>query len=72
MSKVILYTLSTCPVCIKAKRVLGERGVAFEERVLDDRIDWQDDVYNATGQYTVPVQIHPEGRWEVGIDGEVG
>jgi glutaredoxin len=72
MSKLLLYTLSTCPTCEQAKHVLRERGVAFEERVLDDREDWQDEVFSRSGQYSVPVQIHPDGRVEVGIDGEVG
>ncbi len=72
MGKVIVYTLSTCPTCQKAKRVLTDRGVAFEERVLDDRTDWQNEVETLTGQYTVPVLVHPSGQVEVGIDGERG
>jgi len=72
MLQTILYTLSTCPTCEKARRVLADRGVAFEERVLDDRTDWQAAVESLTGQYTVPVLIHPSGQVEVGIDGERG
>lgn len=72
MDKLILFTLSTCPTCDKARTVLSERGAEFEERVLDDRADWQDEVISLSGQYTVPVQLHPDGRIEVGIDGESG
>ncbi len=72
MSHVILYTLSTCPTCDKARQVLTERGVPFEERVLDDRADWQEEVVRLSNQYSVPVLVHPDGRVEVGIDGEVG
>lgn len=72
MSKLVLYTLSTCPVCIYAKKVLAEQGVSFEERVIDDRADWQSEVIRLTGQSTAPVQVHPDGRVEIGINGEVG
>lgn len=72
VAKTILYTLSTCPVCAQAKEVLAGRNVEFEERVLDDREDWQNEVIALTSQYSVPVIIHGDGRVEVGIDGELG
>lgn len=72
MDKVLLYTLSTCPTCDQARLALSDRGVAFEERVLDDREDWQDEVVRQSGQYTVPVLVYPDGRVEVGLDGESG
>ncbi|MFZ5817981.1 MAG: glutaredoxin family protein [Bacillota bacterium] len=72
MSKLVLYTLSTCSVCDQARTALTQRGVPFEERLLDDREDWQDEVIRLTNQYTVPVLLHPDGRWEVGFEGEVG
>lgn len=72
MSKLILYTLSTCPVCDQTRETLTQRGVAFEERVIDDREDWQNEVIAMTNQYTVPVLHHPDGKVEVGFEGEVG
>lgn len=72
MSTLLVYTLATCPTCIRTKETLVARGVAFEERVLDDREDWQDEVVRLTGQYTVPVQVHPDGRVEVGFEGDKG
>lgn len=72
MSKLVLYTLQDCPVCQKAKQVLTGRGVAYEERVVDDRPDWQAEVVRLTRQTTVPVQVHTDGRVEIGIEGEVG
>lgn len=72
MSKLILYTLSTCPVCDQAREYLSEQGAAFEERLLDDREDWQDEVIALTNQYTVPVVRHPDGKVEVGFEGEMG
>lgn len=32
MSKVVVYTSSTCPYCIMAKDYLKEKDVAFEEK----------------------------------------
>ena len=55
-----------------ARRVLTEEGVEFEERVLDDREDWQGEVLANTGQASVPVFLHSDGTWEVGFRGEIG
>ena len=70
--KVIMYTLATCPVCVMARDTLKRRGVAFEDRVVDDRPDWAMDVVRLTNQSTVPVIVWGDGRVEVGIDGEQG
>ena len=35
MADVVLYTLSTCPFCIRAKRLLDGRNVAYREVVVD-------------------------------------
>jgi glutaredoxin len=70
--KVIMYTLATCPTCVKARRVLTQRGVGFEDRVVDDRIDWQMEVVRLSTQGTVPIIVWTDGRVEVGIDGERG
>jgi glutaredoxin 3 len=31
MPKVVIYTTPFCPYCLMAKRLLGNKGVAFEE-----------------------------------------
>ncbi len=72
VGRVIMYTLERCPVCVKAKRVLTERGVVFEERVCDGRPDYVKDVWQASKQGTVPIILWPDGRIEVGIDGQHG
>ncbi len=48
------------------------RGVDFEERAVDDRLEWMTDVIEASGQNTVPVMVYPDGRVEVGFEGEHG
>lgn len=62
MAKVEIYTSPLCPYCWRAKRLLGEKGVAFEEIDL-----WADPsrrpemVARAGGRTTVP-QIFVDGR----------
>lgn len=70
--KVIMYSLATCPVCVKARRLLKQRNIAFEDRVVDDRPDWVKDVWQISKQGTAPIILWPDGRVEVGIDGEHG
>ena len=36
MPKVVIYTTSSCPYCIAAKRLLTQKGVSFEEIGVDD------------------------------------
>ena len=70
--KVIMYTLASCPTCVRARKVLTQRGVDFEDRVVDDRPDWAMDVVRLSNQRSVPVIVWQDGRIEVGIDGEHG
>ena len=68
----LLYSMSDCPVCIKAKRNLRAEGVVFTERLVDDEEIWQEEVSRLTKQNTVPVFVHPDGRVEIGFKGEKG
>ena len=72
VGKVIMYSLERCPVCVKARRILKERGIDFEDRVVDGRPDYIRDVWQASKQGTAPVILWPDGRIEVGIDGQRG
>lgn len=72
MQKLILYTLSTCPTCEKARKGLKAEGIDFEERVIDDSVEFQNQVETLSNQFTVPVLVHPDGRVEVGYKGEYG
>ncbi len=62
MAVVELYTTSLCPFCWRAKRLLNEKGIAFEEIDL-----WQhpkrrsEMLERAEGRRTVP-QIFIDGR----------
>jgi glutaredoxin len=70
--KVIMYTLATCPTCVIARHVLKQRGIDFEDRIVDDQPEWAVDVVRLSNQTSVPVIVWTDGRVEVGIDGEIG
>lgn len=57
---------------MEVRRVLTERGVDFEEIEVDDDEALQRRVVEMSGQNTVPIFVHPDGRIEVGFEGETG
>lgn len=57
---------------MEVRRVLTERGVDFEEIEVDDDDALQRRVVEMSGQNTVPIFVHPDGRIEVGFEGETG
>jgi glutaredoxin 3 len=62
MAKVTVYTTTYCPYCVRAKGLLKQRGIEFEEVQLseDDDKAW-DDLYQRSKMQTVP-QIFVEGK----------
>jgi glutaredoxin 3 len=68
MAQVEIYTTPFCPYCSRAKRLLGEKGVAFVEIDL-----WQfperraEMIERAGGRRTVP-QLFVDGRAIGGSD----
>ena len=70
MSNVIVYTLRGCPTCDKALAAIGERGVGFEERRVDDNPRWWDEALKYAS--SVPVIIWADDDVEIGWDGEYG
>jgi glutaredoxin 3 len=52
---IVIYTTAFCPYCLRAKALLRERGVAFEEIAVDDDPDARAImVARAGGRRTVP------------------
>ena len=51
--------------------MLRERGVDFEEVLVDEDDELVDELERLTGQLTVPVIVW-EDRIEIGSDGEIG
>jgi glutaredoxin 3 len=60
-SKVTLYTMDFCPYCERAKSLLKQRGVVYDEiRVpMDDDAQW-DALEKKTGMKTMPQILHGE------------
>ena len=54
MPRVTLYTKSSCPYCVRAKRLLDRKGVAYDEVSVEGRDDLRTWLAETTGQKTVP------------------
>lgn len=51
---VTIYTTPFCPFCIMAKRLLKEKGIAFNEVGVTNRPDLRSMLVEKSGQRTVP------------------
>ncbi len=69
MSKVLLFSTSTCSWCRRTKRYFKERRVPFKEVNIERDPDAARDIVRKTGQTGVPV-IKIGSRWIVGFDKE--
>jgi glutaredoxin 3 len=54
MARIQMYTTRWCGYCVRAKALLEERGIEFEEISLDDDPAFRQTVYDRTGGWTVP------------------
>ena len=54
MARVRIYTKRNCPFCLRAKNLLGKKGVDYEEIDVEERDDLRLWLAEATGQKTVP------------------
>jgi GrxC family glutaredoxin len=61
MARVEVYTTPFCPYCVRAKRLLTERGIPFDEVDVADDDALRADLIRRTGRRTVP-QIFIDGR----------
>ncbi len=61
MSAVTVYTMESCPYCLRAKELLKKRNVPFQEKQLsmDDDAAW-DQLFKKTGMKTMPQILHGE------------
>ena len=69
VSKVLLFSTSTCSWCRRAKRYFKERKVPFKEINIERDPDAARDIVRKTGQTGVPV-IKIGSSWIVGFDKE--
>ena len=54
MAKVVVYTTTLCPYCIRAKNLLRQKGVPFTEIDLEQKPEELAGLKNKTGMRTVP------------------
>ena len=54
MTKIELYTTRWCGYCVRAKMLLDERGLPYEEINLDDDPQFRQRLLDLTGGWTVP------------------
>lgn len=55
MANVVIYTKGHCPYCIRAKALLTQKGVEFNEIAIDVNPHLRDEmIKRANGGYTVP------------------
>ena len=67
MSRVILFSTSTCSWCRRAKRYFRERRIPFKEINIERDQQAARDIVRKTGQTGVPV-IKIGSTWIVGFD----
>lgn len=70
MASPVVYTLSTCPTCDDLRTDWRQKGIQFEERQVDKNQQWLDAALRYAD--TVPIVLYPDGKVEVGFDGEMG
>ncbi|QAA30775.1 glutaredoxin domain-containing protein [Clostridium manihotivorum] len=64
-----IYSTSWCPWCVKAKDYFKIKGVEYSEINVADEHEYRNEVYEVSGQRTVPV-IDINGQIIVGFDRE--
>lgn len=67
MPSILIYTSATCPYCIRAKALLSQKGVAFEEISVDGKPDVRAAMAEKAGRTSVP-QIWIGARHVGGCD----
>jgi len=61
MPQIQIYTTRWCGYCVRAKALLDEKGLAYDEIRLDDDPHFRQRLFDLTGSWTVP-QILIEGQ----------
>jgi glutaredoxin 3 len=52
--QILIFTMTTCPYCIAAKKLLKKKGLEFEEVNLDEHPERWDECEQKSGRATVP------------------
>ena len=53
-SGVIMYSTRFCPYCVRARKLLKSKGIAFTDISVDGRVDLRREMTQLSGRRTVP------------------
>lgn len=67
MKKVLIYSTSTCPYCVKVKEYLDSRNIGFENIDVSTDQDKVQEMIDKSGQMGVPV-IDIDGKIVIGFN----
>jgi glutaredoxin 3 len=54
MARIRMYSTTWCGYCVRAKALLEQRGLEYEEIVMDDDPSFRQKMLELTGRWTVP------------------
>ncbi len=54
MTRIQIYTTRWCGYCVRAKALLDEKGIPYDEVPLDDDPGFRRNLFELTGGWTVP------------------
>ena len=54
MPHVVMYTTAICPYCVRAKYLLAQKGVSFEEIRIDHDQEVMQEMMRRSNRHTVP------------------
>lgn len=54
MPNVVMYTTAICPYCVRAKYLLDNKGVSFEEIRIDQDREVMQEMMRRSNRHTVP------------------
>jgi glutaredoxin 3 len=54
MSRIRIYTTGWCGYCVRAKALLEDKGIDYDEVSLDDDPAFRRNLHDLTGGWTVP------------------
>ena len=68
MSQVTIYTKAYCPYCVRAKSVLDNKGVSYQEIRIDEQPELRPEMIERAADRTTVPQIFIGGRHIGGCD----
>jgi glutaredoxin 3 len=78
MARIRIYTTRRCGYCVRAKALLADRGLEYEEIKVDDDPAFRQKLFDLTGGWTVPqilIDDEPIGGytelWRLDRDGRL-